>query len=97
MYGEKDKLAKAVIGYDANGLYLYCSGDVMPCGKDRLAANKKPFDRKKIAKFSKVVLEGKDFEFPQVDIEAPGKLYDKFSEMSPLLVVQEIPDRDISE
>ena len=85
------------IGYDANALHLYSSGDVMPCGKDTLAVNKKPFDQKRIAKFSKDVLKGKVFGFAQVDIEVPDKLYDKFSEMSPLFVAQEIPDRDIPE
>ena len=67
-YHEKDitrirshegKLTKGVMGYGANSLYLYCSGDVMPCGKDALVVNKKPFDQKRIAKFSKDVL--KDF------------------------------------
>ena len=46
VYGEKSKLTKGVIGYDANVLYLYCSGDIMPCGKDTLVVNKKPFDQK---------------------------------------------------
>ena len=41
------KLTKGAIGYDANNLYLYCSGDVMPCDKAALAVNKKPFDQKK--------------------------------------------------
>ena len=27
-------MAKGVIGYDANSLYLYCSGDAILCGKD---------------------------------------------------------------
>ena len=44
VYGEKSKLTKGVIGYDANSLYLYCSGDVMPCGKDTLVVHKKLFD-----------------------------------------------------
>ena len=97
VYGERSKLTKGVIGYDANALYLYCSGDIMPCGKDTLVVNKKPFDQKRIAKFSKDVLKGKVFGFAQVDIEVPDELYDKFSEMSPLFVVQEIPDRNIPE
>ena len=46
VYGEKSKLTKGVIGFDANVLYLYCSGDVMPCGKDTLVLNNKPFDQK---------------------------------------------------
>ena len=36
VYGEKSKLIKGVIGYDANALYLCCSGDAMPCGTDTL-------------------------------------------------------------
>ena len=44
MYGEKSKLTKGVIGYDANALYLYCSGNVMSFDKDTLVVNKKPFD-----------------------------------------------------
>ena len=59
VYEEKGKLIKVVIGYVANGLYLHCLGDVMPCGKDTLIVNKKPFDQKQIAKFSRDVLKGK--------------------------------------
>ena len=33
----------------------------------------------------------------QVDIKLPSEFYDKFREMVPLLVVQEIPDCDIPE
>ena len=67
----------------------------MPCGKDTLVVNKKPFDQKRITKFSKDVLKGKVYGFAQVHIEVPGELYGKFSEMSPLFVVQEIRHRDI--
>ena len=95
VYGEKSKLTRDIIGYDANSLYLYFSGDVIPCGKDTLVVNKKPFDQKRIARFSKDILKEKVFGFTQVDIEVPDELHDKFSEMSPLFVVQEIPDRDI--
>ena len=95
VYGEKGKLTKGVIGYGTNALYFYESGDAMPCGKDTLVMSKKPFDQKRIAKFSKDVLKGKVFGFAQVDIEVPDELYYKFSQMAPLFVVQEIPDRDI--
>ena len=52
-----------------------------------MVVNKKPFDQKQIAKFLKDVLKGKVFGFARVDIEVPDELYDKFSEMGPLLVV----------
>ena len=44
--GEKNKLAKGVVGYDANPLYICCSGDAMPCGKDTMVVNKKLFEKK---------------------------------------------------
>ena len=91
------KLTKGVIGYDANSLHLFCSGDLMSCGKNTLVVNKKPIDQKRIAKFSKDILKRKVFAFAQVDIEVPDALYGKFSEMSLLFVVQEILDRDIPE
>ena len=51
VYEGKSKLRRGVIGYDTNALYLYCSGDIMPCGKDTLVVKKKPDDQKRIAKF----------------------------------------------
>ena len=97
MHGEKGKLIKVVIGYDANGLCLYCSGNVMPCDMETLAASRKPYDHKRTAKFSKNVLKRKVLGFAQVVIEVPDKLYHKFSEMPPLFVVQGIPDCATSE
>ena len=95
VYEEKSKLTKSVIGYDGNALYFYCLDDIMPCGKDTLNRKKKPYDQKRIAKFSENVFKRKVFGFAQVDIGAPDELFDKFTEMLPLFVVQEIPDRDI--
>ena len=69
----------------------------MPCGKDTLVVNQKLFDQKRIAKFSKNVLKGKVFRFVQIDIEVLNELCDKFSEMAPLFVDEEIPDCDITE
>ena len=61
VYEEKSKLTKGVEGYDANALYLCCSGNIMPCGKDTLNVKKKPYDQKRMAKFSEDVLKGKVF------------------------------------
>ena len=49
----------------------------------------------RIAKFSKDVIKGNVFVFGQVNIEVRDEFCDKFSEMEPLFIVQEIPDRDI--
>ena len=67
----------------------------MTCGKDTMVVNKKPFDQKRIAKFSKGVLKGKVLGLTQVDIEVPDEVYDKFGKMAPLFDVQEISDCDI--
>ena len=97
VHEEESKLTKDVIGYDANVLYLNYSGDVITCGKDTLVVKKKLFNQKRTAKFSKEVLKGKVFGFAQVDIELPDELYDTFSEMAALFVVQDILDCDIPE
>ena len=94
---EREKLCKKIIGYDANALYLYCSGDVMPCGKDKLTVIEKPYDKMQIETFERDVLENKFFGFAQVDIEVPHNLKDEFSEMPPLFIVDEIPDNCIPE
>ena len=93
----REKLCKKIIGYDANALYLYCSGDVMPCGKDKLTVIEKRYDKTQIQTFERNVLEDKFFGFAQVDIEVPHNLKDKFSEMPPLFVANEIPDNCIPE
>ena len=54
-------------------LYLYCSSDVMSCDKDTLVVNKKTFDQKRIAKFSKDVWKGNVFGFAQVDTKYPTR------------------------
>ena len=96
-YIEREKLCKKIIGYDANALYLYCSGDIMPCGKDKLTVIKEPYDKMQIQTFERNVLEDKFFRFAQVDIEVPHNLKEKFSEMPLLFVVDEIPDNFILE
>ena len=71
----------------------------MPCDKGQLVVDEKPYNQnwsKRVAKFPKGVLKGKAFGFAQIDIEVPDELYDKFSEMAPLLA-QEIPDCKIPE
>ena len=97
VYGKESKKCKAIIGYDANSLYLYCSGQKMPCGKEKLVVNERPTSINRIQKFVNDVLNDKVFGYVQVDINVPEKLWDKFSEMSPFFVVQEIPESCIPE
>ena len=47
---ENAKTCKSVVGFDANSLYLYCSGQEMPCGKEEYVEIEKPNDPKLIDK-----------------------------------------------
>ena len=85
------KTCRAVLGFDANSLYLFCSGQEMPCGKEKVfQANPEEKDE-----LTQNVLNDKLFGFFQVDIEVPEQLLDKFSEFSPLFILSEVPEDQI--
>ena len=92
IYSRADaKICRAVQGLDANSLYLFCSGQEMPCGKEKVfQANPEEKD-----KLIQNVLNDKLFGFFQVDIEVPEQLLDKFSEFSPLFVLSVVPEDQI--
>ncbi len=88
------KTCQAVVGFDANSLYLYCSGQEMPCGKETYSEMKNPT---KVARFCRDVLNDRFFGFCQVDIHVPEHLKVKFNEFSPLFVVDSVPEELIPE
>ena len=88
---EDAKTCRAVLGLDANSLYLFCSGQEMPCGKEKVFSSI-PEERDKLIQN---VLNDKLFGFFQVDIEVPEQLRDKFSEFSPLFILSEVPEDQI--
>ena len=91
-YSEADaKTCRAVLGFDANSLYLFCSGQEMPRGKEKVFKGNPEEKDKLIQK----VLNDKLFGFFQVDIEVPEQLLDKFSEFSPLFILSEVPEDQI--
>ena len=85
------KTCRAVLGLDANSLYLFCSGQEMPCGKEKVFSERSGEKDKLIQN----VLKDKLFGFFQVDIEVPEQLLDKFSEFSPLFILSEVPEGQI--
>ena len=89
--GADAKTCRAVLGFDANSLYLFCSGQEMPCGKEKVFSSN-PEEKDKLIQN---VLNGKLFGFFQVDIEVPEQLLDKFSEFSPLFILSEVPEDQI--
>ena len=88
---EDAKTCRAVLGLDANSLYLFCSGQEMPCGKEKVFSTN-PEEKDKLIQN---VLNDKLFGFFQVDIEVPEQLLDKFSEFSPLFILSEVPEDQI--
>ena len=91
------KVCKSIVGYDENSLYLYCSGQEMPCGKEELHCSKNPENPKVIKNITEKILNDKLFGFFQVDIHVPEKLHDHFSEFAPLFVLGEVPESQIPE
>ena len=85
------KTCRAVLGLDANSLYLFCSGQEMPCGKEKVFST----DPEEKDELIQNVLNDKLFRFFQVDIEVPEQLRDKFSEFSPLFILSEVPEDQI--
>ena len=69
----------------------------MPCGKEQLIKVPSPRSQRNIERLTKKVLNKTLFGFVQVDIEVPEELYEKFNEMSPLFVVDQIPENQIPE
>ena len=86
------KVCKSINGWDASSLYLYCSGQEMPSGKESYVEVSNPRIIKDLCDKG---LTGELFGFLQVDIHVPNGLPEKFSEFSPLFIVDEVPEGKI--
>ena len=98
--GADAKICRSVQGLDASSLYLFCSGQEMPCGKEKgfhcdpgEKAERERNESK--AEIIQNVLNDKLFGFFQVDIEVPKQLRKHFSELSPLFVLSVVPEDQI--
>ena len=96
IYSRADaKICRSVQGLEANSLYLFCSGQEMPCGKEKVF-HCDPRERSESeAEIIQNVLNDKLFGFFQVDIEVPEQLRGHFSEFSPLFVISEVPEYQV--
>ena len=92
IYREEDaKICRSVQGLDANSLYLFCSGQEMPCGKEKVFKCN-PDEQDEIIQN---VLNDKLFGFFEVDIEVTEQKRKRFSEFCPLFVISEVPEDQI--
>ena len=85
------KTCRSVLGLDANSLYLFCSGQEMPCGKEKVF-HCDPGEQDEIIQN---VLNDELFGFFEVDIEVPEQKRKRFSEFCPLFVISEVPEDQI--
>ena len=100
IYREEDaKICRSVQGLDANSLYLFCSGQEMPCGKEKVfKCNTEAKPEQSSAEKNEIiqnVLNDKLFGFFEVDIEVPEQKRKRFSEFCPLFVISEVPEDQI--
>ena len=91
IYSEKAKTCRSVHGLDSNSLYLFCSGQEMPCGKEKVFKCN-PAEQDEIIQN---VLNDKLFGFFEVDIEVSEQKRKRFSEFCPLFVISEVPEDQI--
>ena len=91
IYSEKAKTCRSVHGLDSNSLYLFCSGQEMPCGKEKVFKCN-PEEQDEIIQN---VLNDKLFGFFEVDIEVPEQKRKRFSEFCTLFVISEVPEDQI--
>ena len=92
IYREADaKTCRSVLGLDSNSLYLFCSGQEMPCGKEKVF-HCDPEERDEIIQN---VLNDKLFGFFEVDIEVTEQKRKRFSEFCPLFVISEVSEEQI--
>ena len=104
---EDAKTCRSVQGLDANSLYLFCSGQEMPCGKEKVFhcdPEAKPEAKPERSseqsseeqdEIIQNVLNDKLFGFFEVDIEVPEQKRKRFSEFCPLFVISEVPEDQI--
>ena len=92
IYSEADaKTCRSVLGLDSNSLYLFCSGQEMPCGKEKVFKCN-PAEQDEIIQN---VLNDELFGFFEVDIEVPEQKRKRFSKFCPLFVISEVSEEQI--
>ena len=76
-------------------LYLYCSGQEVPCGKESYIEISNPQDLRIIGDLCDKILADELFAFLQVDIQVPDELLEKINEFFPLFIIDEVPEEQI--
>ena len=89
-YGEGARLARRILGYDANSLYPSTMMKEMPCGPGVVTTYTHPGA---FARLLPQLLYSREwFGFAEVDIEVPRELWPEFEEFPPIFINRSVPD-----
>ena len=87
---EDARLARRILGYDANSLYPSTMMKEMPCGPGVVTTYNNPEAAALV--LPQAMYSGEWFGFAEVDIEVPRELWPEFEEFPPLFVNRSVPD-----
>ena len=87
---EDARLAKRILGYDANSLYPSTMMKEMPCGPGFVTTYNHPEAFARI--LPQLICSEEWFGFAEVDIEVPEELWTEFEEFPPLFINRSVPD-----
>ena len=89
-YGDGARLARRILGYDANSLYPSTMMKEMPCGPGVVITYNHP---ELFAQLLPQLLYNREwFGFAEVDIEVPRELWPEFEEFPPIFINRSVPD-----
>ena len=91
---EDARVARRILGYDANSLYPSTMMKEMPCGPGVVTTYNHPEAAARV--FPQLIYSGEWFGFAEVDIEVPRELWSEFEEFPPLFVNRSIPNNLVS-
>ena len=89
-YGEGARLARRILGYDANSLYPSTMMKEMPCCPGVVTTYNHPELCAEV--FPQLLYNLEWFGFAEVDIEVPRELWPEFEEFPPIFINRSIPD-----
>ena len=86
----KSQECTSIVGFNANSLYLYCSKQEMPCGKEDYVKMRISNSEELCEELCYQVMKGELFGFLQVDIHIPVELKERFHESCPLFIMDAV-------
>ena len=90
---EDARVARCILGYDANSLYPSTMMKEMPCGPGFVTTYENPEGMALV--FPQLMYSGEWLGFAEVDIEVPRESWPEFEEFPPLFINRSVPDNAV--